>query len=202
MTTPDLSLAIDADPRWAQVDYRLEPRAWADAAAERIWTNTGQAASRDGRVRLAIMLASLVPATEDRPLAMCMFCPEPWVGPVAVVQFQLTSRAEGDLPSVLGMLALPEALRTDPVDESQLSTKAGPAIRLRQHYREPGESAVWELAVWVWWLEALGVALIASTTFLDPAVGDRWVSAIDDYLAGVEVVDTLLATTPAEETPA
>jgi hypothetical protein len=188
MTHPDVSFGIDPDPRWAQVDYAVDPKAWADAAAEQLWTNTAQAASRDGRQRLALMLSSLVPPVDRRPLAISFFCPEPWIGPTAVLEFTLTSRAEGDLTAVLAQLTLPVEVLTEPAEQHALESKAGPLTRLRQRYREPGSENPWELAVWVWWVESLGVALVGSTTFLDPLEAERWMESIDGYLVGVELV--------------
>jgi hypothetical protein len=182
------TLRLDFDPVWAEADLESDPLTAAQALVLERWKAQRRPIDAERAQRVAGELARmlLVLRTENPPPALALLL-YPKADDSVVTVATLRAQAFDEtlkLGDVVAELRLPPEL-APVVEESELPTPGGPAVRLVQRHGSPG--AEQEHVVYVWLLddEDGSVVITLSTAFEDAAEGGRWRPALDGLARGL-----------------
>ena len=183
---PDLDLHYA--PCWAHANSGVDLTRWAPRAAAAVWKATGQPHSRLDVERMTVMLEHLAGfAFGTGALGVFLLCPEPAGGPTAVLTLRAVSLDDGaGRDDLVADLMHPAGNQLVPPDSSELTTPAGPVLRLRQRALDDETRAISDWLSYLWTFPTS--AWVLSSSFPDLSVLDAWAETIDELARGVHLL--------------
>lgn len=187
MTDGPPDIVVDFSPAWASVTWGADIDSWAPAAAERLWSSSGQPFSE---LDIRLLAAKLDVMARSAFVVPCfgafVFCPELGRGPRAVlrltgVRFPSGSEERDMIEEVT--LSTDQQLLAPAVEQM-----CGPGlrrIRIRQRTWMEDKRVVADHIAYLFPFE--GSAWLLSTLLPDPREADRWLADFDELSTGVHM---------------
>jgi hypothetical protein len=192
------TLRLDFGPVWAEADLEADPRTAAQALVVERWAAQRLPIDAERAQRVAGELARtlLVLRSENPPPALALLL-YPKADESLVTVATLRAQGFGELlkpADVVEELRLPAEFGAT-VEEEELQTSGGTAVRLVQRHRPDGAEADQEHVVYLWLLdddaaedtgdEPSTVVITLSSAFEDVAEAGRWRPALDELARGL-----------------
>jgi hypothetical protein len=182
------------DEHWLEIDQTLDPQDWATAAADRAWGAAGRAPDWYRQQVFTDQLTVLARgAARLKPVVALVLCPEPAGSPAAVLEVLVADVPAGfTRADAVTQFTAPAAEHAEPPLVTDLDTRAGRAVRVRQRLVTPVEGssrAVIETIRYGWLVPHEHALLVASISLPDLVTAGRLFPLVDDLARGCEIVN-------------
>jgi hypothetical protein len=191
------SIEMTYSGAWVPLDLEGDPAATAAAVVAARWAEDGLPHDPE---REQLIVGALrgqferYAAEDPQPLTALMLYPAADEIPVAFATVRFEPLDEPlDFDTLADELSIPEPMLERPLEQGMVETPTGPALRLRQCYREPEspeEERVYDVLTWAWILGDVGeqVLVLFSTAFHDLSESQLWRESFDEMARSVNLV--------------
>lgn len=189
MTEP--GLVVRHDLRWLELNLPVDAEHWAAMAVDEVVRRHGAASERSTAALRRDLARFAALMTRLRPAQAFLLCPSVEQGVVTIVEINTSPlQPEATSADVVAALRVREDELVEPPEIGELADAASAAVRLRQRYvdRTSEHRGVHDMMIYAWPDPAAQSLVLASTTFIDPLLASRWISAVDELARGVQLL--------------